>query len=259
MITITHWTGRLGNNLLQILRAIYVAEIQGHQTVLLPPHYLFHTTHLFIETQLEPVNSDLKGTFFKVSDYHLADASTSILKKIAQRYRHKILPKSILLGDAEPTVLSTERKLTIHLRGGDTFSWRPHPSYVPPPLYYYNKVSSGYAKIDIVAEDNRNPLLNILKADPRFTDQSSSELRDFSKLLYASNLALNISTFSYVAYLFNTKIKNLYLPDYCINLFPPGDWPHDCATYIVDLPRYMLPGQWRNSFRQRKLLEYYTP
>ena len=59
MLIISHWNGRLGNNILQIIRAIHYAYIYSHKTIQFKTHNLLTNTFINIEKNNDNnVNND---------------------------------------------------------------------------------------------------------------------------------------------------------------------------------------------------------
>ena len=57
-----------------------------------------------------------------------------------------------------------DNHVVVHIRSGDVFSRPPHPTYGQPPLAFYQKCikTQEWGKVWLVAEDNRNPVVDEL-------------------------------------------------------------------------------------------------
>lgn len=132
-----------------------------------------------------------------------------------------------LLGPEIQTPIQPENnchnKLLIHVRGGDIWAPRfrsshfvPHEDYLAPPIDYFRKV---------IQESNLEPRLLIqTERMPRWYRKeiisefgkeniiySSSVSNDFRSLYHAQEIAIGISTFSWMA-AFLGKSKKIYYP-----------------------------------------------
>ena len=256
MINILAWNGRLGNNILQILRAIYLAENWGHEEVRLPHHPILKMRSIIIALTSAPAINDVSGIFFDLKNFDLNTPNTSELQHIARKYKAQIF-RDVL---RELNINLEQKSQSIvyaHIRGGDVFGWRVHPSYLQPPLWYYNFIIDRYDKCKLIKEDKKNPVVKKLKSNPKIEDISSTELEDFTLLATSKNLIFSASTFCYSAFLFNENVKTIYIPQYFYNELPSGDWPDNLDIIIIELPDYIKNGTWRNSFFQRKKMVNY--
>ena len=62
MLVITNWNGRLGNNIMQIIRAIHYAKINFHSEINFPDIKYFRTKKLYIN--VEKANETIIETIF---------------------------------------------------------------------------------------------------------------------------------------------------------------------------------------------------
>ena len=81
--------------------------------------------------------------------------------------------------------------------------------------------------------------------------------KDLSILSNVSNLVIGFGTFGFLLYLMNPCLKNLFVPDFFANELPKGEWGNDINVHIIELPKYIKVGEWKNSVEQRQImLEY---
>jgi len=248
MLFINSWTGRFGNNILQLIRAIYYAECNQHSNIKFIPHPLLNTTVLNIGTNNNP--STKTNTFFNLKQLGLKDPSPKIMRNI---FRKHVKPICKLNFDKPAS-----NHLFIHIRGGDIFSNNPHPAYVQPPLSYYNKIIKEYNSVTVVSEDKRNPCINELLRKSNCNYVSDSLKNDLELLLSAKYLVIGFGTFGFLIYLMSSNIKNLYVPSYFLDELPEGEWGKDIILHKNDLPNYIKVGEWKNSEKQRNLMINYN-
>ena len=134
MLIIDRWVGRLGNNILQVLRSIYLARKTGHDTIKLPNHHFFNETFIEVNKRYAD-NKTIYGDFFDLKDFNFFP-STKELKEIANLYKHKFIPEKYFRIDEKKL---SSCVITAHLRGGDVFKFNPHPDYVQPPFFFIKK------------------------------------------------------------------------------------------------------------------------
>lgn len=250
-LLITHWTGKLGNNILQCIRAIHYAIEKHHELILFPKHFFLTEQKINIFHDKKIPQKLIKNTFFNLKIFNLKDPEPYLMKIYFQKY---IKPIFLTLKKVE----KNDKNLFIHIRSGDIFSFNPHPYYVQPPLSYYQNIikSKKWHKIFVVFQDDSNPVVNELKKNEKITFLSNDLYTDLSILTNSNNLVLGFGTFGLLIYCMNTKLKRIYIPKYSIDELPKGSWG-DTKINIIQLPNYIKCGEWRNTPEQRKLmLEY---
>lgn len=253
MIIISAWYGRFGNNVLQVLRAIHACKHLDHGVVRLPSHNLFGVTSMVIDGSVDETSLPIiESEFFYLEDVGIPNPSIETLRSIALDYGETFL-------DSRLNYFATDYQAAIHLRGGDVFSLRPHPDYVQPPLVYYQSaIASLEARpVALVSQDQKNPVYNKLKGNPNVTDVSGTLVSDFSYLLSAKVLVFSASTFCLAAMLLSQRVKTIHVPSYYLPFLPVGNFSGDIEVIQYDLPGYIKPGKWRNSFLQRRRMISY--
>jgi hypothetical protein len=247
-LLISHWQGRLGNNILQLLRAIVLSIQKKDGLIVFPPHNMLTITQ--IETSKIRENNKTIDTFFNLKKFGLDDVEPYIFKELFTQYIKPIFK-------VKNSSQSSNNGLYIHLRSGDTFSSMPHPAYVPPPLYYYKKISKNFNEVTIIAEDEKHPCTNEMEKISNIKMSYNSLENDIITLSTAENLAIGFGTFGFLIYLINPNLKKLFIPRYCLDELPKGNWGNDIVLSIIDLPNYIKVGEWKNTAEQRKrMLEY---
>jgi len=248
-LLIEQWQGRLGNNILQLLRAILLSIQKKDGLILFPSHNMLTSTQ--VETTEYRCNIKTIDTFFNLKKFGIDDVEPYIFKELFTQYIKPIFKINKYIQTPSST-------LYIHLRSGDLFSSTPHPSYVPPPLYYYKEISKKFSEVTIIAEDNKHPCINELDKINNINISYDSLEKDLVTLSNVENLAIGFGTFGFLIFLINPYLKNLYIPRYCLDELPKGNWGDDIALSIIDLPNYIKVGEWRNTAEQRKKMLEYT-
>jgi len=254
--TISHWYGRLGNNIQQICNAIMFSKLSG-DGFFSPPHELIDQ----ITFDYEKRTMVRSGRFFHYNtdnkDFDMdLDYIYSNIRKVALEYVRPKL-KVELLESYDNNVL------VVHIRSGDIFEHEHNPphDYVPNPFSYYLNLIEDYDKVIVVTEpDNYNPIVGELKKNSKVTVQSLSVAKDFSTLLRAKNIASSgTGTFAIAAALCSTNVENFY----CSNMYldehlnPDMLLGSDINVYMMNLDNYIQPKTWKNNEEQRKfILEY---
>lgn len=244
---ITRWIGRNGNNILQLVRCIYYAEIHGYKRVSFPKHSFFTSTELKINTRCSDNNVDKKGEFLSLKSYGIRDPSPKRMREIAQSY---IIP---ILSFKLPEKTDNEDIIGIHIRSGDIFSNKPHRAYVPCPLKFYKTIIDKYKEGYIVYEDKMNPCVEVLIKENK--SQSKDVITDIQSLCSFKIIGIGFGTFGFMIYLLSKCVECVCLPDYVVEELPSGEW--ECILDVVDLPKYIKVGEWKNNGEQREMILHY--
>jgi hypothetical protein len=252
MLIINNWNGRLGNNMLQLVRAIHYAVINSHTSIHFQ-HSLLTSNIITLENIIENSNkSQIKDTFFSLKKYNIIDPEPYVMKEYFQKYI-----KPIFKIQTENNHVTDDKNIYIHFRGGDIFSSNPHKAYVQPPLSYYKNIINDYDSIKLVCEDKKNPCINELLKQENVEYISNTLEKDLFILSNVSNLVIGFGTFGFLLYLMNPHLKKLFVPDFFVNELPKGSWGNDINVHIIELPNYIKVGEWKNSEEQKKkILEY---
>jgi hypothetical protein len=252
MLNIQSWYGRAGNNILQIIRAIHYAVINGHNSICFQHHSLLTSKFITIENIENSNKTQINDTFFYLDKFNLVDPEPYIMKEYFQKY---IKP---IFFNYDSSSLMSEDVLHIHMRSGDIFSSSPHKSYVQPPLSYYKNIAKDYNTIKLICEDKKNPCVNELLKQTNVECIHNTLLYDLTILSNAPNLVIGFGTFGLLLYLMNTNLKNLYIPKYACDVFIKGtEWGENINVHIIDMPDYIKVGDWKNTQKQRDFMLSY--
>lgn len=248
MIQITKWQGGFGNNLIQLINAIKIAEIEKINIVKFPVHDLFTEDNIKLEFSGSG-NKNLNELFFKIPE-HIAPIE---MKRIFNHYIEPIFK----INTTRSRHNFKDNELTVHIRSGDIFNKNPHSSYIQPPLNYYLKLLEKY-DLNLVFQDYKNPCISSLLLNEGVNNASQPTLHD--DLVYLANsksLAIGHGTFGLAIYIISKELQNLYIPHFSFLDFPFGEWGSDINIYTIELKNYIKKGNWKNSYLQRrKMLKY---
>lgn len=228
----------------------------------------FGVTFLPADAELPAEGSFLRGFFFNRSFFNLDDRFNNhdeqhqlitgpILRLLENKIRFRSLKKK-------------ENSVGIHVRSGDIFSTWVHPSYVQPPLAFYqmviNRLKQRYAitSVLLVFEDRRNPVIDVLeiwleKVGLEVRTQSSSVEEDIAALSEQDHLVFGIGTFGPAVTQLAGECKSVHY--YEIEGLP--SFPRlpnvGVATAVVDKEgMYIKAGEWANSPAQREMMVNYA-
>jgi|GEM_PF-61610 len=274
-IAINQWCGRLGNNLIQLAHALYIAE-KTKSEVIIPSHKLIKLDKIDYKFDLtdnrEICEEKLKSIFFYKSDNFNYQISYQDYRRIFTQYLLKLIPFTIDKNVKDET-------LVIHIRSGDIFRKQSqvHERYIQPSLSYYQKIiqDNDYQDIVIVTEQDRhNPCINALKEwRPSIKIQTGTLEEDISTILSAKNLVIGKGSFALTLAMMSQNINKLYLP-----LFEVSNWNKfideetsddlgvieelknislDFENIIYEFTEYIKTGEWRNTPEQRELMISY--
>ncbi len=276
------WYGRLGNNIIQLINAIFYAkQMQIDYVFLDKPHDYLSSRVIKVNNTAKAFNiktSECKHMhhYFNCIDFpcfiafetHKPKTIFCIIDKAYEIFHTYIKPIYIhakIHCQAQPDSDST---LYIHIRSGDIFTEQnPNSFYVQPPLSYYDHIITMQKPIHIilVSEDRLNPCINALLTKyagiiTHFCNPGDPK-NDIAVLCRAKNIVFGLGTFSFPIMCMSGNLAKAWFPkhDNDTDIHLPVGLPHIQTTY-VSLPGYMNPGEWANTPEQRKLmLEYELP
>lgn len=252
-LIISNFNGRLGNNILQLVRCVFCANKKKYDYIVFPKHNFFKTNTIIIHENKNSKNikPDIKHSFFSLHDFELEDPEPKEMKLIFQNYILQICNINI--------EQETTDAFIMHLRGGDIFRGKgAHPYYVQPPLSYYETIiENNKSKFLIVSEDKLNPCVDELTKNKEIDFQSTTLKNDIETLCSTENLSIGFGTFGFMIYLMSKKLKTLHIPKYVVKELPKGDWG-DVNLVKYNLKDYIKCGEWKNTHQQRQFLLDYS-
>jgi len=253
-IKLTDWVGRLGNHLVQVATAIWVAQ-KTESLLILPRHTILKRRLFdFRNSSNNSCNEVVEGQF--LFDYEriqcpaMRDRDRRIIlqdylydflvrEKITDKLRDKIRWQKIVEPD--------ENTLIINIRSGrDIFRQQPPPQddYMQPPLSFYQKIieSHNYRNCLIVTEQARaNPVIAaLLTWDSNVQIKEHTTVHsDIFTLLNAHHLVIAHSSFSWILAQMSKKLRVLHQ----WNLFPVRGID-DFIINTYEVKNYIEPGTW---------------
>ena len=161
MIVINNWVGRTGNNILQLIRAIYYAIKMDESYIIFPTNEILNSQQLIINDTKNDKDHIITDSFFYLNKFQMTDPEPYEMKNIFSKFIKPIFNINIL-NNVNIINFNKPKEIYIHIRGGDIFQSNPHSAYVQPPLFYYKKIIENFEKIFLIAEDNSNPCVDEL-------------------------------------------------------------------------------------------------
>ena len=253
---LSHWYGRLGNNIQQCAVGTMVAQQCGST-------FKQELDHDIIEKYEETFGSsseeEVSKFFYWEGPYREVTLSSGfVTRSISQVCKEFVFPHLRV-----PTVDVPSDCIVIHIRSGDVFDKGvANPDqYVPNPLSFYMQLIDSFSTALVVTEDDEyNPVVQELKKHSKVTVQSLTVQEDFATMLAAKNLASSgVGTFAVAAALCSQNIENFYCSDVSISEHLNYHMlvGTDVKVHVMELKDYLKPGQWENSDEQRQFILSY--
>ena len=260
MIKVSHWYGRLGNNIQQCAVACMAADFLKSTFDQDLEHGIIKKHQITFGQGTQELSSKW---FYWEGPYKETNISEEFIYKNMRRYCQTCVASMLRLPKVDPIGDDT---IVFHIRSGDVFDkGTDNPvQYAPNPLYFYDQLIGMYDKALVVTEpDSHNPIVEELKKNPKVTVQSTTVERDFATLMAATNLANSgVGTFGIAAALCSSNIKHFFCTDVCItehlNYNMLGGTDVRCHLMPMG-DDYIKPGQWETSDEQRKFILTYNP
>ena len=267
--SVSHWSGRLGNNIQQVANCIMSAEKHGG---------VFEQTldHDIISKFVIPFGEadiNASGRFYSWEalthcEKGIYEGGNEIGVGVEHVYRNmericKVNVAPYLMLPHKP-VLGSDT-IVMHLRSGDNYHriFDPPTNYIPNPLIFYLNLIESYDKCILITEQDReNPIVHELAKIDKVQIQSSTVEDDFATLMNAENVALSgVGTFAMAAALCSTTLKNLYTTDLLLteHLNYTMLYKTSVDVNVMELDNYLpvFPCSWKNTEEQRKFILNY--
>ena len=271
-LSVSHWSGRLGNNIQQVANCIMAAEKYNCTFRQKLDHDIIPKYDVNFEGLLA---SDYTGEGRYYSWEALVHCEKGIYEggnetglDVEHIYRnmHKVckehIAPNLLLPKKDPIGSDT---IVMHLRSGDNYHriFDPPTNYIPNPYIFYQNLIESFDKAILITEEDRaNPIVHELMWNSKVTIQSSTVAEDFATLMSAENVALSgVGTFAMAAALCSSQLKNLYTTDLLLTEHINYSMLLNTSinVHVMELKNYLpvFPCSWRNTEEQRKfILEY---
>ena len=266
--SVSHWSGRLGNNIQQVANCIMAAEKYKTDFT----QTLDHDIISKFTVNFGSDNRNESGRFYAWEalvhcEHERYEGGNEIgvgvedvyrnMRRVCKRIAPNLnLPEKDSIGDDT---------IVMHLRSGDNYHrvFDPPTNYIPNPLIFYLNLIDSFDKCILITEpDRENPIVHELMKIDKVKIQSSTVADDFATLMSAKNVALSgVGTFAMAAALCSTQIKNLYTTDLLLTEHLNYTMMHntDVDVHVMDLENYLpvFPCSWKNTEEQRKfILDY---
>ena len=271
---VSHWSGRLGNNVQQVANCIMAAEKYQSTFMQKLDHDIISNYTVDFNTMTEVSQWNGKGRYYAWEgivhcerggveggnetgvdrDYIYAN-----MRRICKEYVAPFLklPEKKTIGD---------ETIVMHLRSGDNYHriFNPPTNYVPNPLIFYLNLIESFEKCILITEpDDKNPIVHELKKIDKVQIQSSTVAEDFATLMSAKNVALSgVGTFAMAAALCSSNIENLFTTDLLLteHLNYTMLFNTDVEVHVMELGDEYIPVypcSWANTEEQRQfILDY---
>ena len=267
--SVSHWSGRLGNNIQQVANCIMSAEKHGG---------VFEQTfdHDIISKFVLPFGNGEANGYGRFYSWEalthcekgIYEGGNEIGVGVEHVYRNmericKVHVAPYLMIPQKP-VLGSDT-IVMHLRSGDNYHriFDTHTNYIPNHLIFNLNLIESYDKCILITEQDReNPIVHELAKIDKVQIQSSTVEDDFAILMNATNVALSgVGTFAMAAALCSTQLKNLYTTDLLLteHLNYSMLYNTNVDVHVMELDNYLpvFPCSWKNTEEQRKfILEY---
>jgi hypothetical protein len=183
---LSHWYGRLGNNIQQCAIGTMVAQESGGTF----KQELDHDIIEKYETTFGSSDEEQVSKFFYwEGPYREVTLSSGFITRSIRQVCKKFVFPHLRV----PRVSIPDDTIVIHIRSGDVFDKGvDNPDqYVPNPYVFYFTLLEAFEKVIVVTEpDNHNPLIEELRDQcPKVTVQSKSVEEDFATLMNAKHVA----------------------------------------------------------------------
>jgi len=265
-VSVSHWSGRLGNNIQQVANCIMAAEKHGGLFEQTLDHDIISKFAISFGDgnangygrfySWEPLVHCEKGIYEGGNEIGIdVDYVYKNITRVCKEYikPHLKLPQKQTIGDDT---------IVMHLRSGDNYHriFDPPTNYIPNPLIFYLNLIESYDKCLLITEpDRENPIVHELAKIDKVRIHSSTVEDDFALLMNAENVALSgVGTFAMAAALCSSVIKNLYTTDLLLTEHLNYTMLYNTSVdvNVMELDNYLpvFPCSWKNTEEQRKFI-----
>ena len=215
MILIKEWKGRLGNNIMQLINVLHIALFYNCRMKL--PRHPFFNVHFIMRILKTKKNALPSDEISNAKEFLLRHKINKSFKKAFTRNHKKVIQILNHAFSIKQCASLDVNDVVIHIRSGDVFEENPHPNYIVPPLSYYLTIlkTNNFNQIIIVAEDDKNPVINaLMNLYPNIIYKKQCLKEDIKIVLGAYSIITSYGTFIPELLCFSKKIKTIYKPSY---------------------------------------------
>ena len=267
--SVSHWSGRLGNNIQQIANCIMAAEKYKSTFRQKLDHDIISKYDVNFEELLASDWSGEGGYYSWEPLVHCEKAiyeggnETGLDVEYIYHNMHRVckeyIAPNLIIPHSYPIGSDT---IVMHLRSGDNYHriFDPPTNYIPNPLIFYLNLIESFDKCILITEpDRENPIVHELAKIDKVQIQSSTVAEDFATLMNAENVALSgVGTFAMAAALCSSTIKNLYTTDLLLTEHLNYTMLYNTSVNVnvMELENYLpvFPCSWKNTEEQRKFI-----
>lgn len=283
-INISKYIGRFGNNILQIVNAIYIGQLTNSK-VTIKYHKLINTSLLnkrldFRINKYTVIHKDkiINNPFLYVHNLNPYPLPTTCnIRNILREYIYPNLNDTL-----KPNInlISTFNDIVvIHIRSGDVYGSNPNTLYGQPPLMYYVKAIqyeyevNGYRNFIILTQSPIISIINKLvkcvetlpliqiKIQTTTQTEQLSFVDDVRTILSASVMIVGNSTFTYVLMMMSLCLKRLHSPNMKIGVIDLKVDEYSNTLFeeliLYEFPGYTVMDKWTGSEEQLIEMETY--
>ena len=266
--SVSHWSGRLGNNIQQVANCIMAAEKNGGTFEQRLDHDIISKFTVSFGDSGSACGRFYSWEALVHCEHQCYEGGNEIGVGVEHVYRnmrricHKYIRPNLKLPSKESI---GEDTIVMHLRSGDNYHrvFDPPTNYVPNPLIYYLNLINSFDKATLITEsDMANPLIRELLWISKLNVQKESVAEDFATLMSAKNVALSgVGTFAMAAALCSSQIENLYTTDLLLteHLNYTMLYNTNVNVHVMELDNYIpvFPCSWKNTDEQRQFILNY--
>jgi len=263
-VNIINWSGRLGNNICQIVNAILFAHYNNIEIITFPKHVYFKQN--CIDLNKYDLNNNKNNEKNKIFN-DIFFSRNKICKKYNLNitiFENKKINISEILKDlinlAEyKNIDITDNDLTIHIRSGDVYQSNTHSGWIQPPLCFYENIIKErvWNKIFLICEDNKSPVIKPLICKySNIVFKIQKLQQDINIIIQSKNICFGMGSFIPALLLLNNNLNTIYYPKYCYRYII------DLISYKekkeYELLNYIQIGEWKNTNEQIDIMLNYT-
>lgn len=273
MLEITHWYGRLGNNIFQVKNCLHLAYYLNCN-IKLPKHEYFTKCYIEINPK-QKKNSEIieMGSFFFYHKIKLAKFNMKIFSMNKKKVIHQLTELFKFKYQNDAIIPDNPLDLHIHIRSGDLFNqnskYQLNKNYISPPLDYYVQIINRYQnlnsfRIHLISEDRKNPCINeLIKRFPHLVFEISTLDMDIKKIMGCHQIIYGYGTFIPALLIFNQNIRQVFYPNYQRIRSAIGiafySKLENVREYEIDIKDYIkhMGKEWKNSEKQYQIMLNY--